>query len=132
MKKEQVLKTLQILVFSAMVAVIAGATVYAEDAPPGVSSPFGADDIIGGTSDTATEEPVVEDTTVDETDNAGETLETTVQQPVTTQYTEPTTAEVQKTTTKKTTSLPKTGPETALLVVPSLVAGYFVVKGLRK
>ena len=113
---------------------------YAE-APPSVSSPFGdtssssntaADEAppsLGGTSSSSSTDSGTKSTDSGTKSTTTTTKSTSSSSSVVTPPPAPTPSSSTNITPKK---LSKTGPELAILVLPSLLAGYFVGKGKKK
>lgn len=142
MKKEQFLRTLEISTVAVLMSVITGMTAYAVDEPPSVSSPFGDSgtttpppssdtppSLNGTQNNTPAPAPAPAPTP---TPNKGNTKETLPTPPPANNNTNTPAPKTNPTSAPAPKKLAKTGPELAILVLPSLLAGYFVGKGRKK
>jgi len=119
----------KIVIAALFMSLVTSVAVSYAEAPPSVSSPFG--DPATDSSTAADEAPpsLGGTTTTTKTTPKTPTTPTPTPTPKTTTPAPAPTSSATNITPKK---LSKTGPELAILVLPSLLAGYFVGKGKKK
>lgn len=123
------MKPIKISIYALMASIIMSATVFAAEAPPSVSSPFGDS---GSSSSTTTTTTDAAPPSLGGSSSTTTTTTTTAPKTTTTNGSTSTSTGGTTTTKKTSGSLVKTGPEMLGLVIPSLLAGYYVVKKSKK